>query len=210
MKSLPRLAFFLFPALAFACGLLAALALMSRAAQAGVIKSPNLQPAYGWYVCADLGVGPVPGLGENRQRFSLCHGDGWEILAYCLDPGMPMPEYGTTCEEIPGEVWFCGEAVQRLQLYDVVATPTPPTPTRTPTATPTITPSPTPTITPTPPGGTGGGGGGAGGGGEELPPRVQPGGEGNLRWAAVFSLSALGLALLNGIVLLYFIRMKRR
>ena len=49
------------------------------------------QPVYNWRVCADLGVGPVPGTGLTRQRFRLCHNQGWTLLAYCLQPSRPAP-----------------------------------------------------------------------------------------------------------------------
>ena len=55
------------------------------------------KPVYNWLVCQDLGVGPVPGLSEPRQRLRLCHNKGWEVLAYCLRPDLPVPELGTTC-----------------------------------------------------------------------------------------------------------------
>ena len=104
-------------------------------------------PAFGWSVCA-IGVEePVPGLPDPRQMFDLCHGDGWRLQAYCLQPGMPAPELGVICSQ-EGGVYWCGDAVQQLQFYAVLQTPVP-TPTLTTTATATSTVTPTATATPT-------------------------------------------------------------
>ena len=110
-------------------------------------------PEFGWTVCADLGVGPVPGLGEYRQRFDLCNGAGWRIQAYCLDPGVEAPATGTICSLTGGVIW-CGENVQKLKEYLIIETPLPTatetvTLTATSTNTPTATPSQTPSATPT-------------------------------------------------------------
>lgn len=105
-------------------------------------------PTYGWEVCADYGVGPVPGLGENRQRFALCHADGWKLQAYCLDPGVDAPPAGRICQRIDADRYWCGDTVQRLAEYGVIETPGP-TDTPTPTASATSTSTPTATQTPT-------------------------------------------------------------
>lgn len=104
-------------------------------------------PIEGWIVCQDLGIGPVPGLPDNRQRFILCHPSGWEVRVYCLDVGDPPPNIGRNCTRINEDTYFCGNAFQRLREYRVLVTPTD---TPTPTNTPTPTSTPTPTQTPTP------------------------------------------------------------
>lgn len=122
------------------------------------------KPIYNWIVCADLGWGPVPGLPDPRQRFRLCHNQGWQVLAYCLQTNRPAPAVGTRCSRITADSYWCGSGVQILREYNVLQTPTPtptatstatstpsPTPTGTPTSTPTGTPSPTPTSTATQP-----------------------------------------------------------
>jgi hypothetical protein len=106
------------------------------------------KPENNWRVCRDLGIGPVPGLGIRRQRFRLCHGQGWEVLAYCLEPNLPAPAVGTRCTRITGNTYFCGSGIQRLREYSIVETPTPVT---TPTPLPTSTLTPTATATPTTP-----------------------------------------------------------
>jgi len=117
-------------------------------------------PPFGWTVTKDLGVGEVPD-GPTAQRFVLEHDDGWDVLAYCLDPGEPPPELGTQCEMIDDDTFWCGDDNQLLRLYEIVQQPptsthtfTPTitvthTSTATPTSTPTSTPTPTPTPTPT-------------------------------------------------------------
>jgi len=112
-------------------------------------------PIRGWVVCRDLGIGRVPGLPDPRQRFRLCHPDGWELLAYCLQPNLPAPTIGTLCTRTGERTFFCGEGLQELREYRVQETPTPvftPTPSTSPTPSPTTTSTPTatPTITPTP------------------------------------------------------------
>jgi hypothetical protein len=109
------------------------------------------QPVNKWRVCKDLGVGPVPGVPGLRQRFKLCHPQGWEVKAYCTDPSKPAPTVGTLCTR-QGNVFICGNAVQPMRLYVIVQTPGPPetpTPTLTLTPTPTATPTASPTLTPT-------------------------------------------------------------
>ena len=107
------------------------------------------KPENNWYVCRDLGVGPVPGLGIRRQRFRLCHNQGWEVLAYCVQPDLPAPVVGTRCSRTGATTYWCGSGIQNLREYAVVETPVPiATPTPQPTATPL--PTSTPTLTPTP------------------------------------------------------------
>lgn len=114
------------------------------------------KPIQDWYVCADMGVGPVPGLTEPRQRFRLCHLDGWRLRAYCLQPNLPAPPVGTVCTRISDDTYSCGNGIQNLREYAVLDTPSltltaTTTPSQTPTASPTYTatPSPSPTATST-------------------------------------------------------------
>jgi hypothetical protein len=143
-------------------------------------------PSEGWQVCAIGGLETIPEVGEQRQVFELCHGDGWRYKAYCLNPQMPVPELNTRCSVLGNETVWCGDLVQQLRLYALLEqaedTPTPTvtttataTSTATITATPTspaatITATATPTRTRTPvlPG-------------EDFPPRPRPGGPGNLQ-----------------------------
>ncbi len=129
---------------------------------------PLLQkPVYNWRVCANLGVGPVPGTGLRRLRFRLCHNRGWEVLAYCLQPERPAPAIGTICSRTSEDTYWCGNGIQNLREYRVQETPTP-TPTVTGTPAPTATPTPT-IIAPTP----------------TAPARqARPGGPGLMEWAA--------------------------
>ena len=107
-------------------------------------------PVDGWYVCADLGIGPVPGLPDPRQRLSLCHSGGWQVSAYCEQPDRPAPPLGEVCTRVNADTYDCGAGFQRLVEYLILATPSPtPTASTTPTTTPTVTASPTPTTTPT-------------------------------------------------------------
>lgn len=117
-----------------------------------VKASPSRQtpplPSEGWRVCQDLGVGSVPGLVEDRQRFALCNPPtGWEVQAYCLNPGVTPPGIGALCSLIGESTFWCGDTIQQLELYAILQIP--PTPTETPTATATNTPSATPTPTET-------------------------------------------------------------
>jgi hypothetical protein len=107
------------------------------------------QPVYNWRVCADLGVGPVPGTGLTRQRFRLCHNQGWTLLAYCLQPSRPAPGLGTICSRTSSDTFWCGTGIQNLRTYRVQETPTP-TPAATGTPAPTITPTSPPSATSTP------------------------------------------------------------
>lgn len=131
--------------------------------------SPLLQkPVYNWRVCADLGVGPVPGTGLRRLRLRLCHSRGWQVLTYCLQPERPAPAIGTVCSRINEDTYWCGNGIQNLREYRVQETPTPtPTPTATGTPAPTVTPTPT-TVAPTPTTPT---------------RRARPGGPGLVEWA---------------------------
>jgi len=106
------------------------------------------KPSNNWRVCRDLGVGPVPGLGTRRQRFRLCHSDGWEVLVYCLQPDLPAPAIGTRCSRINNDTYHCGSGMQRLREYSVVETPIPP---RTSIPVPSRTPLPPTPQPPTPP-----------------------------------------------------------
>ena len=106
------------------------------------------KPVQNWRVCRDLGVGNVPGLGIRAQRFRLCHTQGWEVLAYCLEPNLPAPAVGTRCTRTDANTYWCGSGLQRLREYSVQETPTA-VPTR--TAVPSSTPTPIPTPTSTPP-----------------------------------------------------------
>lgn len=107
----------------------------------------NDLPVYEWYVCEVLGEGPVPGVPEPRLRFRVCHDEGWQILAYCLQPNWPAPEVGASCALIDSDTFWCGEGIQNLRQYALLQTPTP-SPSPTPLITPTYTPTPTPTLAP--------------------------------------------------------------
>lgn len=113
--------------------------------------SSSGMPIKGWRICVDLGVGKVPGRVRPRQRFVLCHPDGWEIKTYCMNPDLPNPAIGAKCTRIGEKTYWCGKGVQPVKEF---IEPPPPTPnftaTFTPTPTATNTPTPTPTSTPTP------------------------------------------------------------
>jgi len=198
-KNIPR-----WPLLAVSILAVAALILGFAPLTGNTIKL-SYQPSEGWTVCADLGVGPVPGLNITRQRFRLCSDTGWEILAYCLEPERPMPPIGRMCSEFDPGVFWCGDDVQQVQFYQVAQRPTPGstrTPTSTLTRTPTLTTTPLATLTlvgtatlqstrPSPnqvetevysPGGG----------------REQAGGETNLIWFALLASSSAGLIWLQG------------
>lgn len=123
---------------------------------ARLFQVPPELPRFNWRVCEDLGVGPVPGVPDARARFRLCHNQGWQLLAYCLQPSRPAPEVGTICSRTSDGTYWCGEGIQNLQEYAVLQTPVPtatPSPTSTPTATPTSTgtsplPAAPPSVTP--------------------------------------------------------------
>ena len=165
-------------------------------------------PIFGWVVCEDLGMGTVPGVPEPVQHFRLCHQQGWELLAYCLEPEVPPPPVETICERIDDDTYWCGDGIQQLRHFQILQTPTPvppdtatptqtetPTPTQTETSTPTptftLTNTPLPTVTPTATI-------------EEAPtatPRPPMSGRGNLltgdliRWAVGFFFIGLGISL---------------
>jgi len=150
----------------------------SFSSEAGL--APDAKPVKGWVICKDLGIGPVPGLPDSRQRFKLCHPSGWEVKTYCTFPNNPAPRLGATCIR-NGDIYTCGSAVQQLREYVVIATP--PASTATPpasTATPTLTATPSQTATTTPPAPT------------ARPPtstpvhRPRPGGPGNSADIAIF------------------------
>lgn len=102
-------------------------------------------PVDGWSVCQVGGIETIPGAG-SRQTFVLCHGQGWQLKTYCLQPGAPAPALGKACSYVGNRTYWCGDAVQQLLSYQVLQTPapvTPTTPTRTPTATRVSTSTPT-------------------------------------------------------------------
>ena len=107
------------------------------------------QPTYNWYVCEDLGLGTIPGVPELRQILRLCHNQGWEIRAYCLQPSLPVPPLGTSCSHTPEGTYWCGDNYQLLEEFILDITPTSsPVPSETHTDTPTQTPQPSATQTP--------------------------------------------------------------
>lgn len=118
-------------------------------AKASAARQTPPLPTEGWRVCEDLGVGTVPGLGEERQRFLVCNNPaGWEVQAYCLDPGQTPPSVGAYCSLVGENTLWCGDAVQQIEIYAILQIP--PTPSATPTATQTSTATMTPTATPSP------------------------------------------------------------
>ncbi len=125
-----------------------------HASQANARDLNQSYPQHGWYICADLGVGFEPGMPEPRQMFLLCHPDGWQLKAYCLDPGYEPPEENRHCSMISDDTFWCGDDVQELGILDPVQTPTvppfePDTPTLSLTFTQTQTLTPTQTSTAT-------------------------------------------------------------
>jgi hypothetical protein len=111
-------------------------------------------PQHGWTICEDLGMGYEPGMPEERQMFKLCHSNGWELLAYCLDPNVDPPGVGRYCSMLNDDVFWCGDDVQELHRLYPLQTPTDPpvdpdTPTSTPSFTNTTTHTSTYTNTPT-------------------------------------------------------------
>lgn len=120
------------------------------------------QPIYNWYVCEDLGMGTIPGVPDQRQILRLCHNQGWQIRAYCMQPSMPAPPIGVSCSHTPEGPYWCGDSYQLLQEYILDVTPTAtqiptetntpiPEETRLPSATASLTPSATEIYTDTPP-----------------------------------------------------------
>jgi hypothetical protein len=110
---------------------------------APLLQEPR--PIYDWYVCEELGVGAIPGVSDPRLRFRVCHNEGWELLAYCLQPNWPAPAEGAACALIDDDTFWCGEGLQNLREYAILQTPFP-------TTTPTLaqTAAPTPTVTASP------------------------------------------------------------
>lgn len=114
-----------------------------------VPKTGISMPKYGWYVCQDLGVGPIPDA-SPAQRFILCHPGGWKVYAYCIDQNKPTPPIGTICEMINEDTFWCEDPYQPLRIFEISTTPTPTmTPSSTSTHTPTFTSTNTPTLTAT-------------------------------------------------------------
>jgi hypothetical protein len=220
MKRLTGIALIMliFAGLVLTAGLVHSISPSSHSQQVSIILATK--PVNNWYVCADLGIGPVPGLPDPRQRFKVCQDSGWEIYAYCIQPNIPAPTLGTVCTLINDQTLFCGAGVQSLREYRILQTPaavteTPtltPSPaatntvTPTPTSTATLTPTPTPTSTATltstnTPTNT------------ATPlisatprvagtPRPRPGGEGNLsEWHRMLGMLGIGLLLLVGAIL---------
>lgn len=208
MKRLAGIALIMliFAGLGLTAWLVHSISTSNHSQQASIILATK--PVNNWYVCANLGIGPVPGLPDPRQRFKVCQDSGWEIYAYCIQPNIPAPTLGTVCSLINDQTLFCGAGVQSLREYRILQTPaavteTPtltPTPTATNTETPTptntatITPTNTPTLTPSPfisatPR-------------VASTPRPRPGGLGNLsEWHRMLDMLGIGLLLLVGAIL---------
>lgn len=109
-------------------------------------------PLHGWTVCVDLGVGPVPGQPGTLQRVRMCHGDGWQVDTFCLEPAKPVPQVGIMCSMVSSTDFWCGDEVQQLREYQIQQTPPPaPPPTTTPSPTLTLTTTPAPTTAVPPP-----------------------------------------------------------
>lgn len=98
----------------------------------------------GWQVCAIGNIENIPGVG-SRQIIELCHGSGWRIRTYCLDPGQPVPQLGAFCSQTSPGVFWCGAGVQMLQRLSILQTPGIEN-TRTPTRTATRRPQATATL----------------------------------------------------------------
>ena len=65
----------------------------SPAMQAKTVSLYSQKPVNGWVVCGNLGIGPVPGVPDLRQRLKLCHDAGWVVYTYCIQPGLPVPPF---------------------------------------------------------------------------------------------------------------------
>lgn len=134
----------------YALLLLAGVITVTSAAQAGSLPQEVNLPTEGWQVCLVGGIETIPGVPDARQVFEMCHADGWRLQAYCLDPGIPIPQVGAICSLVAGDSFWCGDGVQGLSIYGVLETPSPkPTPTATATITPTATSTAAPTTTAT-------------------------------------------------------------
>lgn len=139
---------FLFFGVSFVVGFTLSKAMLpnDRAIAANVIMD---QPTYNWFVCEDLGMGTIPGVPDSRQILRLCHNQGWEIRAYCLQPSIPAPPIGQSCSHTPEGTYWCGDAYQLLEEFALDVTPTPTlVPTETNTSIPTQTTQPSATFTP--------------------------------------------------------------
>lgn len=157
-------------------------------------------PQHGWSVCADLGIGPVPGQPGNIQRVRLCHGSGWEVNAFCLEPAKPVPPVGTLCSMVNATDFWCGDANQEVRQYQIQQTP-PPVPSSTPTLTLTtppnqptstpLTPAPQQSSTPAPQ--------------ATVFSRPSPGGPGNLGLLLASAATVAGLAAFSAA----FLRLRR-
>jgi hypothetical protein len=135
--------------LGVACLFLAILAVLSAPQTTPVLAQATL-PVDGWVVCGDLGIGPVPGESGDLQRVALCQGSGWEVQAFCIEPAKPVPVDDTVCSMVNSTDFWCGDGVQQLREYQILATPAPNTPQPTASPTPTFTRTPTTTATPQP------------------------------------------------------------
>ncbi|HMN61841.1 MAG TPA: hypothetical protein PJ988_15830, partial [Anaerolinea sp.] len=91
-------------------------------------------PVDGWSVCADLGVGPVDGVPGDVQRVRMCQAGGWQVDAFCLEPAKPVPPLNTVCSMVSSTDFWCGDTVQQLREFQIIATPQADTPTPTSTA----------------------------------------------------------------------------
>jgi hypothetical protein len=217
---------FLLPGLGLAavlitCGLLILMAGRVKSAPLPAVSIPAIAkqiglPQYGWEGCADLGFGSVPGVTGAVQRMALCHGAGWVVQTYCIEPQKPAPALNEPCSMINTTDFWCGDSAQLLREYQLQQTAAPsstplptatpfPTATPLPTATATVQASQAPTITNTLPQGeeTPSGGGG------ESPTfqatvfvRPHAGGAGTMGPALSALAAALGLGLLAAALLL--------
>jgi hypothetical protein len=150
---------FLLPGLVLAAVLITS-ALLSLTAGRGksaplpVVYNPAMAkqiglPQYGWEVCADLGFGSVPGVTGAVQRMAICHGDGWVVQAYCLEPQKPVPALNVPCSMINTTDFWCGDSAQLLREYQLQQTAAPsstPLPSSTPVPSATPLPSATATV----------------------------------------------------------------
>ena len=110
-------------------------------------------PTDSWTLCADLGIGPVPGQVGDLQRVLMCHASGWQVQAFCFEPNKPVPPVNTLCSMVSSTDFWCGDTFQQLREFQIVSTPQADTPapslTPTSTLTPTLTSTPVaPTLTP--------------------------------------------------------------
>ena len=120
------------------------------ASSSGRLLLQETLPQHGWTVCVDLGVGTVPGQPGDLQRVRMCHGDGWQVDTFCLEPAKPVPQVGVMCSMVSSTDFWCGDEVQQLREYQIQQTP-PPAPPPTATPSPTLTPPAPTTAVPPPP-----------------------------------------------------------